>query len=242
MTPAKIKSRYSFELQPPYQLPSSEEWSALAWLRVGRVVKFAHRAPRLNAVPYPISDDGLAVCAELALFNSGGRPGLEQLADVALALDLVDQRKLEEFLADRSWAEVIELRRYILPKVGELRRRIVAALDHRRPGELQLSDARQVVVDLHSDLERARAEVEAKWRELGMAALLTLGGGVAGDVVTSNLVAAVLPGSWLSLAARAVSWALIGASTLKTEIRQLYTATRRVSSSPLLFFEKVMPP
>ena len=229
IAPAGFKSRYDLPFRAPVGLDEAPGWGALAWLRIGRAIKYLERARVIGLAPFAADLANAQLCMALAGYEQSSMSN-DEMVDIALAYDLVDQTKLEKALADLSWAEVLELRRQILPHVSKIRQKILQASANLHLSSESLTEYRKQLRLLRERLESAQAEVDKKWRELGLAILLRGSGAVGTETVLETFV---LPTTWTERLLRIVGLSLAAGARLTTEIRQLYTARTTLRESPL---------
>src|SRR5258708_863284 len=66
IAPTGFKSRYDVPFRDPVELAEAPVWGALAWLRVGRAVKYLERARTLGLAPFAADAPNAYLCLELA--------------------------------------------------------------------------------------------------------------------------------------------------------------------------------
>jgi hypothetical protein len=237
VAPAGLHSRYDVAFPEPYRLPEADAWSPLAWLRLGRALKFLEVAHWSGAAPVALDDSNQSIC--LALGTRAVSPGQpSKLATATIALDAVDPQVLDAALLDCSWADVLRLRREILPAVATLRSLLLRAA--RRTAGVSPRDLRTyqaLLSKLRADLEVAQAEHARKWQELRIGGLLKAAGASAATGV--GLEALVSPSSWVGVLQLLLATVAVAGATLANELKPLLSSYSRVRNHPLYFFDGI---
>lgn len=234
MAPHGTRSRYEVRLNPPFQLPDSKEWGALAWLRLGRTIKFLEKAQIHGLIPISLDWPGNTIALAFGSRLFPQTTSVMDIADLAISMTAIDQTALEGELDSLSWEEVIKLRQEVLPKISEVRTVLLRRLV-RFSGDpyAKLLQYQAEVNRLRIELQEAREHLDAKWKELGFSALIKGGASVSGFGTL------VLPSSWLELLGVIALSGATAAAALSEQISGIVTAKKMVKQHPLLFFEKL---
>lgn len=234
------KSKFELPVNSPCELDGvSNDWSALAYLRVGRTLKYMRRA-NLNGC-FSIATDMVShnICNTLSstenYISNTTPPNIEEVSNYSISLDVVDIEELEKALSQMSWDDVIKLRREILPKVAVFRNHIVKKLRPLRKGYITQDDASKVILGIRSEFEILQEDLAAEWEKIRIATVVR-GGGSAGGI---SLIPS-LTGTWEEILIRVIAGGLVAASIISPRIESLIPASRKLRSHPL-YFSTMLP-
>lgn len=238
------RSKYELRVNNPCKLNGvPAEWETLAYLRLGRVLKYMRRA---NASGYfPVATDLVSHKLCSALSSSSGYvdqvhlANCEDLATYSISLDVVDVCELENALNDMSWADVLKVRREILPKVAEFREYIFSNYNILSVHDLTQDEVSKIVAKSRSEFERCQDELASAWEKLRIASVLK-GGGITGSGAVGMSLVPSVTGTWDEILIRVVGAGLAAAAALTSEVQALIPAHRKLKNHPL-FFSTMLP-
>lgn len=228
------RSRYEVECAPPAKLTDVEDaWNGLAQIRLGRHLKYARLAAATGSVALSLDEPNRQL--SLAL-NQPGPPSTESLANYALARDVVDPIALDKALQSLSWKETLTLRRQILPHIAKLRAIILQ--EARVANEfIDPSLLSKILKKLKDDHDKAKEEVDRRWKELGIATMLK---GSAAVTATELGLCAIPAAPIADVVVKLLGGALAAGAALSSELKALIPARAKVKANPLVFFD-VLP-
>lgn len=233
------RSKYELDCKPPFHIPNVDNaWSALAYLRLGRAIKFLRLAYGKNISPLVTDEINNHIVAELArrcIPTAAPLANEEALSNLSISLDVIDPQSLESILDDMSWDDVIRLRKEILPKLSQLRIFLMKRVNTLHLGKKDLEIYRQEMLRTKQEFEAMKESLAEEWEKLRIGALFKFGG-VEG-ATTTGLTLLPSFGTWQELAVLIASSGLVAASSLTDEIKGLIPAYRKVKSHPLYFLD-----
>ncbi len=110
----------------PYKLPDvDDKWNHLAYLRIGRAIKYLRVAQLKNASPVAWDDPTGEILISLGAEAFSEIISAESIAGMAIELDVVEPQQLEDALSNMPWADVVKIRKEVLPQIASYRYRIV---------------------------------------------------------------------------------------------------------------------
>jgi hypothetical protein len=219
------------DLRIPAKLQDAElDWTHLAWSRLGRTLKYTRIAQSLDACPIALDEANESLCLALGSGSSPTTPALAQLADFAIALDVVDAEALDNGLMNMTWDEVIQLRKSVRPHVQRLRNVLVKQV-RRQAGSsgLDLAAFRKELTGIKDQFRKAQDDLSKAWQEAGIALSGTLGGGLVAFPFTKMLDQTIVG----IMAAATLS------ATLVKELKTVIPARQKVRKHPLFFFDRL---
>lgn len=234
------RSKYELDCKPPSHIPNFDDaWSALAYLRLGRAIKFLRLAYGKNISPLATDGINRNIIEELAKrYIPAVTPSAndEALANLSIALDVIDPQSLEKILDDMSWDDVIRLRKEVLPKLSALRSFLMNKVNAVNRGKRDLDAYRQEMLRTRQEFDSMKESLAEEWEKLRIGATLKSGGGVGGTAGLS-----LLPSfsTWFELSMLIASSGLLIATSLTDELKGLIPARRKVQSHPLYFLDSI---
>jgi hypothetical protein len=220
---------------PPYKIPDIDDrWNNLAYLRLGRTVKYI-RVAQVNGASSVAWDDPTSQIL-MALGRSSFRelPSYEMLAGAAIALDVFEPQKLEASLEETPWSDVIKIRREILPHVAQYRSKIIQTARRVNKAQIRDFDQYRKIVQAHSQsLDSAREELSKALQALKVGAALR-GVGVFGAA------SLIIPSDWTDLLGRILTGLTVGVGVLAREITTFLQTRERVQRHPLFVIDRLL--
>lgn len=216
--------------KPAITLP--EEWRAVALGRLGRALKIVRRASANNAIPLATDPTNRDICLALGAQAYGDLPNPRDLAAAAVALDTVDPVALDAALSTMSWAEVLRVRREVLPAVAKLRGVLQASVKAAaRPQNAGLEPYLTALGKIRSDYQSAGEEAGKAWTQIGIRLAETGVSTAAGLTVVAPSItwAAALASGATALVAQAITG-------LGTDIKSIWRGGVQ-KASPLFAFD-----
>jgi hypothetical protein len=217
----------------PFKIQGIDDyWNTMAYLRVGRAVKYVRVSQIKNASPIAVdesSNDILLSLGQMA-FQDLAQPDI--LAGLAISMDVFDSQKLENDLHSLSWEEVIKIRREILPHIANYRSEIIKKAKRIYKSQVVSFSRYNEMVDAdRTALNDAREKLRIAWQGLGIAIAFKSLAGAGG----ANLI---IPTDWNSLWARILTGIAIGSGTVASEIKTWLQAKECVIKQPLFVINK----
>ena len=221
---------------PPYKIPDIDQsWNTLAYLRLGRAVKYI-RVAQINSSAAIAWDDStsdiLMAIGSLAFHEM---TSFEMLAGTAIHLEVLEPRVLEPALAEMSWNEVIKIRRAILPHVAEYRSKVIqTARNVYKYNVRDFDKYRQIIQADRQSLISAQEELRKAWQGLKI---------VAASRFTSCTGAAcgiIIPADWTDLLGRILTGSLISIGTMASEIKTYIQTKETVRRHPLFVIDRLL--
>ena len=236
MSPRGARSRYEVAARSPHHMPESEEWTFLAWLRLGRTIKFLERAQYRGLIPVSLDWPNQNICLSLGSKLFPAEVSVGQLAEFAISLGAVDIDALETQLDNLSWREVLNLRREVLPKVAELRTTILKRLPKFSASHSSTLEKYEAEIhELRKDLGERREQFGKKLQEVGLSGV----GKIATGAIGLGVGTIVFPSSWLQILGTVAAAGIVPAIEFAGEIHSLLSARKKVAQHPLLFFDEL---
>jgi hypothetical protein len=241
MVPSRtgFESQYHWltKLEATSPLVLDEPWRRVAMGRLGRTMKIVRRAAVEGAIPLAIDSPNRNICLALGAQAYGDLPTPQQLASAAVALDTVDPLVLDTALSSMSWAEVMRIRKEILPAVSKLRGLLVASV--RAAAQSQNSSIEPYLAalsQLKDEYRAAQDEVSLSWKKIGLRVVeATAATGLTGlaTLAPHPHWAAVFTGFALATAAKAISGTT-------PDVASIVRAGKHQRASPLFAFDSLV--
>jgi hypothetical protein len=101
-------------------------------MRLGRAIKYLERAESQGLIPLCLdrTNANIAIALGSQLFPPTATVG--DIADMAVSFSSINEASLEVELEKLSWAEVLKLRKEVIPSVAELRTIVLRRLPNSR--------------------------------------------------------------------------------------------------------------
>lgn len=225
----------------PFEIPGVEfQWSAVAWTRIGRVVKFLQKAQARSAVPVVLDDPNANILLTYGRMTFGADVSPSALSTLAISLDaVVDPVALDKALLDASWSEVVKLRDIVLPRVRRLREVVLAAAKHTATLKgASLDSCRGVLSKLQREYVQAQESHAKAWRDIKIVAVKDAVDGMHGAAV-GGLVGMVLAGTFGAVLGALGSGCVKAGTGAAKDIGALMSARGRLHGHPLFFFNNL---
>lgn len=238
------RSKYELTVNNPSKLSGiSAEWETLAYLRLGRALKYMRRADASGYFPVATDLVSHRLCSALSsssgYFDQVCSANCRDLATYSISLDVVDVSELENALNDMSWADVLRVRREVLPKVAEFREYIFGNYNILSAHDLTQSEVTKIVAKSRSEFERYQEELASAWEKIRIASVLK-GEGITGSGSVGMSLVPSLTGTWNEILVRVVGAGLAAAVAMTPEVQALIPAHRKLKNHPL-FFSTMLP-
>ncbi|WP_437851692.1 hypothetical protein [Sorangium sp. So ce363] len=240
MAPPGERSKYHVETKQPAEVAGIEDngWTGLSYARIGRTIKYIRRATAENAHPCTSDEPTTNILLTLGASASTSPLSADDVADLAIATDVVDGAELERVLVDVPWDDVLKIRRQILPHVSKLRevlrRNVRIAQQASNTG---IAAYRQEINKLRSDFAKEKENVAAEWSKLklvGASKALGVGGVVAGGLST-----VVIPTTISEMLLTLISSGLAAAGAAANEFNSYIVARDKARANPMFFFDSL---
>jgi len=216
-----------------------EDWNTVAYLRVGRAMKYIQVARLRDAAPVAWDDPTSGILLALGQMAFQEIPDPNMLATAAISLDAIDSEELEASLEVMPWSEVLKIRKEILPHVAKYRSKLMRIV--RRVHRIQISDInpyRNIVEEDRQSLNAAKEELRKAWQGLSLVGSLKgLGAAAAGGAVATALL---IPTDWLGLMKSILIAVAAGGAAVAGEIKWALQAHDSVRRHPLFIIDRVL--
>ncbi|RLA84872.1 MAG: hypothetical protein DRG78_00105 [Epsilonproteobacteria bacterium] len=239
IVPTGMKSKYSVEYKESIVLPDiHDDWNTICQLRVGRALKSIRIAQALNASPIAIDDINSNITLALLQKNNKFEFTDDSLKDYSINMGIIDNDKLESYLIDASWKDILKLRKEILPSVGKTKQYL--DIQTKRISNTKYTSVEQylsALSKLKEDFANLQEQEAEAWETLRIGSILKIGGTVGavalGTLAIPSLI--TVPNIFIGL----ISTGLVSAGTLTDELKQLIPAKRKLRDNPLFIIEKL---
>ncbi len=239
VSPVGQKSRYSIKYKEPVNLPNiHEDWNWICRLRVGRALKSIRQAYVLDAAPVAIDKINSEITFALATKSSTFSFSKDSLADFAINAEIVDYNKLESNLLNASWADILKIRKEILPHVQRTKQLLFKRTQDLSNNHYYAIEKYLVAIkDLKNEFKNLQEQEAAAWEGLRIGSILKAGGATGSLAFASIAIPSTLTLPFVITAL--ISAGLIGAAALTPEMQKLIPARRKTREHPLFFLEKL---
>ncbi|MGO8821893.1 MAG: hypothetical protein ACLQT6_06995 [Desulfomonilaceae bacterium] len=220
---------------PPYRISDIDQsWNTLAYLRLGRAMKYVRVAQTKDAAPIAWDDSTSEILVTLGRSAFRELPSPETLAGAAIPLDVFEPQELEAALMEMPWNEVIKIRKEILPHVAQYRSKVIqTARRVYRAQLLEFDQYRDIVQADHQSLISAQEELRKAWQGLKIMAACR-GLGAAGSV------SLIIPSDWTDLFGRILTGFTVGVGVLASDIRTFLQSRGNVRRHPLFVIDRLL--
>jgi hypothetical protein len=157
------------------------------------------------------------------------------LANLTIAMDVIDSQELEKALEGLPWEDIIQIRREILPKVANYRAEIVNK--SRQLYKAHVTDFslyREIVEADRSALDDAKEKLQQAWQGLKIVGSLK---GLSTSVVT-GAASLLIPSDWTGLLATILTGIAVGGGVVASEIKSVLQSREAVIKQPLFVLDK----
>ncbi|MDZ7761721.1 MAG: hypothetical protein U5L00_15870 [Desulfovermiculus sp.] len=237
-------SKYELKVNSPCKLEGvSDQWKVLAYLRVGRALKYMRRANVGGYIPVSIDPVNHSLCSYLTKSSNYNTDInikiVEDFVSYGISIGSVDPMKLELELNEMSWDDVIKLRKEILPKVEGLRNYMLSNINPIVYHQLSQEEVLASINGLREDFRKKQEEVAEEMEKLRIGSIFKGGGAIGAGTIGMSLFPS-LTGTWQEILIRVVGMGLVSMSALTPEIKTLIPARRKYRNHPL-FFTTMLP-
>ncbi len=234
MAQSGFHSKYELKVNNPYKLSGIDyAWQALAYLRVGRALKYMRRAYTENCFPIACDTVNHNISKVFLSDRTGtiGAHSLQEFTNYSISLEVVDAWELEQALNEMSWDDVLKIRREILPKIATFRDYVISKANVLGKSQPDSADeAKKLIIDLKGEFEQKKENLATEWEKLRIASLTKGGGATGGLSLVTSFSAA-----WEENLFNVISLGLVAVSSLTPELKSLIPARRKVRKHPLYF-------
>lgn len=239
IAPSGCRSKYELKVNSPCKLEGvSDQWKVLAYLRVGRALKYMRRANVDGYIPVSIDPVNHSLCMYLSKninYNTdAGTSTVDDFVSYGISIGSVDPMKLEVELNEMSWDDVIKLRKEILPKVAGLRNYVLSNMNPGIYHQLSREEVLEYINGLREDFRKKHEEFTLEMEKLRIASIFK-GGGTTGAMAIGMSLFPSLTGTWQEILFRVVGMGLVSMSALTPEVKTLIPAHRKYRNHPLYF-------
>lgn len=239
-------SKYELKVNKPYKVENvSPEWGALAYLRLGRSLKYMRRANTIGYAPIAIDEVNHSLCSALTTSNhfetqrNPNKNNSKSINNWHVPIEVVDPFELESALNEMTWNEVLKVRKAILPKTSNYRKYIFKSFRKLPKGKYEPSEIRNYIEELRQDFESCQDELVREWEKFRIASICKSGGMVGTSAIGMSAIPS-FSGTWEEIFIRVVGAGLVSVATLTPELKTLIPAYRKVKEHPL-FFSTMLP-
>ena len=238
------RSKYELRVNSPCKLNGiTSDWEALAYLRLGRALKYMRRADANGYFPIATDSVNHNLCGMLSssseYVNNVNVISHEEMATYSISLDVVDTHGLENALEEMSWSDVLKVRKEILPKVSEFRGYIFNNFNNLSIHNLTQDEISKFIVKTRSDFEFCQEELAKEWEKLRIASVFKGGGATGTGAIGMSLIPSTT-GTWEEILIRVIGAGLVAAATITPEVKTLIPAQRKLRNHPM-FFSTMLP-
>lgn len=230
------ESKYHWltQLDAQAALPVDELWRRVAMGRLGRAMKVVRRASADGAIPLALDPTNQNICLALGAQAYGDLPTPQYLSSAAVALDTVDPVALDAALDTMDWADVLRVRKEILPSVSKLRGLLVASVRAAaRPQNSGIEPYLAALGQLKEDYRRAEDDARSAWTKVGFRVLeASAAAGLTG--LTAIAPSATWATVFTSIAIATVVKAIGGTGA---DVHTILRAGKKQKASPLFAFD-----
>jgi len=220
----------------PYKIHDVDEyWNTLAYLRIGRAVKYIRVAQIKNAAPVGVDDSVSQILLSLGQLSFRELPEPDLLAELSISLDVIDPQELEEMLKDLPWNDLVKIRREIIPHVANYRAEILnKAKQIYKSNIADFSQYREIVEADRAALILAQKNLRNAWQGLRIVA------GVKGLATTAVTGAAglIIPSDWTAILSTILTGVGVFGGMVASEIKSVLQARECVIKQPLFVIHK----
>ena len=241
LSQAGYTSKYELKVNNPYQIGKiAREWELLAYLRIGRALKYMRRANNNGYIPVATDEVNHSLCNVLtASQNIDDKIISDRSNNNYIPLEIVDPYELEHALNEMSWSEVLKVRKKILPKASNFRKSLFDSFNSLSKKEYAPSEISKYISELKRNFQTHQNELANEWEKFRIASVLRTGGVVGASAIGMSAIPS-LSGTWEEIFIRVVGVGLISIATLTAELKTLIPAKRKVKKHPL-FFSTMLP-
>ncbi|MHB1516436.1 MAG: hypothetical protein ACYCVY_12180 [Acidiferrobacteraceae bacterium] len=232
--PVGLKSQFSVD-NAPYMVPDVQpQWSDLAHVRVGRMMKYLRRVYTEGYCPVVSDHINESILYQItSQFMYRFPTDASDLSGLAISLDVFDSNAMETLLRGMTWTDVAQLRKQVLPHMANLRRAISKGSTHLRDAATTDLDAhRKQVYRMQEEFAGKKEALADALRALGIESVLSVFELVAGGAGLHFIIPQL---SWTDAFVGLVAGALAVPGKVKHSLAQYLVARRKVSSHPLFF-------
>jgi len=243
------RSKYEItESLPAIELADAGEWwTHYAHLRLGRALKFIRLSHALGLSPLALDRPNQEILMASGDFKGvveRQNPKISDVESLHLRFDfgVFDSEELYAALDRMTWNEVAALRKHTLPGMKNLRRYLVKSVQLKaRSTSVSPEIYNNELYDLYKDFQVSKVALAKEWERLRIAAVVGVGGGVGGGAAAEafGLMGTVVGMPWADLLIKIFTAGLLGAATLKDELKELIPARRTVKEHPMFFIDRL---
>ncbi len=222
----------------PYIIPNIDDGlNHLAYLRIGRAIKYLRVAQLKNASPVGWDEPTSEILVSLGAGGFSETIAPESIAGMAIELDVVEPQQLEDALSDMPWVDVIKIRKEVLPLVANYRYQIVQIA--RRLYRRQVTDLDGYLKIVQQDreaLDTAKKELKKAWQGLKIVGLLR----GAATAASTGAASFLIPTDWISLFGTILTGVGVGAGLLSNEIKAVLQTRQQVTENPIFVIDRLL--
>jgi hypothetical protein len=220
---------------PPYRIPDIDDhWNSVAYLRLGRTVKYVRVAQINDAAPVAWDDSTSGILEAIGRLAFRELPSPEMIAAVAIELDVFEPQELEAALEEMPWTEVVKIRKEILPHIAQYRSKIVLTAQRLYRAQVRdIDQYRKIVEADRQSLNAAQEELLKAWQGLKIMAVFR---GLGGAGATSLII----PSDWTDLLGRILTGLAVGIGVLAGDIKTFLQTRERVGRHPLFVIDRLL--
>jgi hypothetical protein len=222
----------------PHKIPDiDDKWNSLAYLRLGRTVKYLRVAQINDAAPIAWDDSTSGILFSLGRSVFPEIPSAETLAGATIQLDICEPQQLETALAQTSWNDVIKIRREILPHVAQYRSKIIQTAHQVYRTQVQDFESYGKIIQAdRQSLNSAQEQLRKAWQGLKIMAAFK-GLGCAGTLGAASLI---IPSDWTDLLGRILTGTAAGVGLLAGEIKTFLQTRESCKQHPLFVLDQLL--
>ena len=227
------------KIEKPYKIENIEYyWNTMAYLRLGRVTKYIRVAQIKNAAPIAFDESSSNILLALGQNAFQDLPKPDSLANLAIAMDIVNSQDLEKVLWELPWDDVLKIRKEILPKVADYRSAIIKKSKKiYRSHLISFSNYQQILEDDLNELNEAKKSLKKAWQGVGIVSAFK-GLATAGAIGSASLI---IPNDWQTLFATLLAGIAIGSGKITKELKEVLQTRESLIKHPLFIIEKQLP-
>ncbi len=220
----------------PYKIEGVDEyWNTIAYLRIGRAIKYIRVAQIINAAPAAVDESTSDILFSLGQMTFQELPKPDILASLTISLDVIDSQELEKALEGLPWDDIIQIRREILPHVANYRAEVInKARQIYKMHVTDFSRYRNLVEADRSALNDAKEKLQNAWEGLKIVGSLKGLAAATGTGAASLLI----PSDWTRLLATILTGIAIGGGMVAKEIKTVLQTRESVIKHPLFVLDK----